>query len=85
MAKAFDTYKSSVELQKFIDVGVPPRHMIIAACKDDCVTNLSQSCKQWFVDMGSDEIMKLQYRQGWAFIGITGAKQMVERVSTEKL
>ena len=30
--------------------------IVIAACKDDCVTNLSEAGKQWFIDMGSEDI-----------------------------
>ena len=40
--RVFDTYKSSDELDKFITLNaIPLGYIIIAACKDDCVTNLS--------------------------------------------
>ena len=44
MAKVFDTYKSSQELEQYIDQ-IPAHSIIVAACKDECVTNLSEKCK----------------------------------------
>ena len=44
-AKVFDTYKSSAELDDFIDQGVPEHYIVVVACKDDCVTNLSNKAK----------------------------------------
>ena len=41
----------------------------MAACKDDCVTKLSEKGKKWFQSMGSKEIAHLEYHQGFAFIG----------------
>ena len=71
-AKVFDTYKSSSEFEAFIDSpNVPAGCILVAACKDDCVTNLSQKAKAWFAKMGSKEIWNLEYRQGFAFIGTT--------------
>jgi len=51
-AKAFDTYQSSVELDRAIEK-IEDNSIVIAACQDDCVTNLSQSGKQLFRSMGS--------------------------------
>ena len=48
---------------------------MVAACKDDCVTNLSENAKKWFADLGSQEIYNLEYRQSFVFIGITGQKE----------
>ena len=58
-AKVFDTYKASDELDEFISKGIPIGRIVVAACKDDCVTSLSDRAKQWFADMGSKEIWKL--------------------------
>ena len=63
----------------FIDLGVPPGNIILAACKDDCVTNLSQKAKLWFQSLGSKEINKLKYRQGFSFIGVSGKEELIER------
>ena len=46
--------------------------IIIAVCKDECHTSLSDYAKDWFKNMGSKEIEKLQYRQGFTFIGRNG-------------
>ena len=76
-AKTFDTYKSSVEFENFIKTPIRNGHIVAAACKDDCVTNLSEKSKAWFREIGSKEIDKLEYRQGFAFIGIYGQKNRV--------
>ena len=42
----FDTYKSSEIFEWFIHgVVIPKGSVVIIACKDDCVTNLSDKCK----------------------------------------
>ena len=71
-AKVFDTHESSQHLDNFIATGVPDGHIVVAACKDECFTNISESAKKWFTDMGSKEINNLKYREGFAFIGING-------------
>ena len=48
LAQAFDTYKTSEELEDFIENDIVVGDIIIAACKDDCVTALSQTCIRWF-------------------------------------
>ena len=53
----------------------------VAVCEDDCVTALSEPCKQWFADMGSKEIWKLTYRNGFAFIGVSGRNECNEKVA----
>ena len=52
-AQAFDTCETGVEFDKFIAEGVPEGRIVVAACKDDCYTHLSNNGKQWFSDMGS--------------------------------
>ena len=69
MSRIFDTYKTSVEFDEFIANFIPEGYIIVAACKDDCVTSLSTKGKQWFASMGSLEIWKLAYRESFAFIG----------------
>lgn len=84
VAKVFDTYKTSEELDQFIHGAAAEGDIVIAACKDDCVTNLSEKGKQWFADMGSTEIWDLGYRCGFAFIGIFGIKEAHERRSLQE-
>ena len=53
-ARAFDTYKSSSALNDFIEKGnISMGHIIVAACKDDCVSKLSNRVDAWFKKMGS--------------------------------
>ena len=54
----FDTYKSSDQFEAFLreQPPIPAGTIVIAACKDDCVTNLSEIGKKWFSSMGSNYI-----------------------------
>lgn len=72
LAKAFDTYKSSDELDGFILSGCSKGYILAAACKDDCFTSLSYEGSKFFGEMGSKFMWKLGYRKGFAFIGISG-------------
>lgn len=57
MAKVFDTYKSSDELDNFIKSNdIPKGYIVAAACKDDCTTNLSKRGISWFETLGSKEL-----------------------------
>ena len=79
----FDTYKSGTVFDDFVGKGLPYGQVVVAACKDDCVTNMSDLGKKFFSAMGSKEIFNLQYRQGWSFIGITGRKESNEKRATK--
>ena len=48
--------------------------MVIAACKDDCYTNLTFKSKDFFRNMGSKEVYNLRYRDAFSFIGTFGNK-----------
>ena len=41
IGRVFDTYKSSKAFEEFIAEPIPDGYIIVAACQDDCVTNLS--------------------------------------------
>ena len=72
-AKVFDTYKSSTLFEEFIaSLDIPTGFIILAACKDECTSNLSDTAKRWFADMGSNHIWNVAYRQSFAFIGFYG-------------
>ena len=73
-AEVFDTYKSSKDLDDFIlNSRISKGRIVVAVCKDDCVTELSRSAKQWFSEnLGSREIWKLKFRHGFALIGVFG-------------
>lgn len=78
-ARAFDTYESSEEFDKFLNTYIPDQYIIVAACKDECTTNLSNEVKYWFSEMGSKMIWSLSYREGFVFIGINGRKESYEK------
>jgi len=44
-ARVFDTYVSSVAFDDFIIESYPDGFIIVAACKDDCITKLSKCAK----------------------------------------
>ena len=52
---------------------------MVAACQDDCAQRMSTKIKQWFKDMGSQQIDNVDYREGFAFIGVLGRKQALEK------
>ena len=58
---------------------IPDGHVIVAACKDDCMYRLSQDVKAWFARMGSKEVWNLEYRQGFSFIGVNGEWDAIEK------
>ena len=66
----------------FIENQLPNNTIVIAACKDECFTKLSNKGKKWFKKLGSNMIYSLQYRCSFAFIGITGENdpQPIEKI-----
>ena len=83
-AGAFDTYKSSAELDAFVKQDVTEGFIVVAACMDDCSTQLSPQAKQWFEKLGSKEISQLEYRQGFAFIGVAGRTEANEQRAVDR-
>ena len=87
-AKVFDTYQSSATFETFISImdvnifNIEEGSIIVAAAKDDCVKSLSAASKKWFMDMGSQAINNVDYRQSFTFMGIYGRKQCHEKVGT---
>ena len=79
MARVFDTYKTSVEFDRFIKNFWPEGYIIIAACKDDFMTELSVEGFAFFEDMGSEQIYHVDYRFSWAFMGVVGRNQFREK------
>lgn len=79
VAKVFDTYATSDQLDTLIENGIPEGRIVIAGCKDDCYTKMSGDAKSWFQKMGSKEIYRLYYRDGFAFIGVNGKEEAIER------
>ena len=80
-SRAFDTYLCSDDFDEFTDNkdnNFTDGVIVAAACMDECVWSLSHQGKQWFADMGSKEIWKLEYRCGFAFVGVIGRKEASE-------
>lgn len=79
-SKVFDTYAKAEGFDYFVgNVEIPGGFIVAAACKDDCASHLSDVGKSWFRFMGSKEIDHLEYRQGFAFVGIFGKEDMTEK------
>ena len=81
-AKVFDTYETSYRLEAVIKE-LPEGYIVAAACKDECVSSMSSKVKNWFEGMGSEKITNLNYREGFAFVGISGRQQMNENKSAD--
>ena len=59
-AKVFDTYESSEDFDEFCqNSGIPDGHIVVAACKEECVINLSEQAMDWFEDLGSTAMRKV--------------------------
>ena len=69
-AKSFDTYEHSRVINAFITNDIPDGWIVCAACKDECIMNLSKKAKDWLVKMGSKEIYQTRQGCGFAFIGV---------------
>ena len=91
--RAFDTYKTSEALDATIEKYEKQDIIVVAACQDDCFTQMSKTARLWLASMGSKHIWKLQYRQSFAFIGKlpvreagewVGKRKFIEALSTEK-
>ena len=83
-AKAFDTYETSLELDKFISNSIPDGRIVVAACKDDCTRRLSEKGFEFLEGLGSQEIRKLTYRDGFALIGTHGKNEVNEMKAEDK-
>ena len=83
-SKAFDLYKSTVSFDDFIRRPLADGNLVIAACKDDISTCLSDEAKTWFAEMGSKDIFKVGYRHSFAFIGTVGETTCLEKSGGHK-
>ena len=63
IAKVFDTYKSDEGLVEFMKTSHIPNGFIVAtACKDECTVGMRFPTRQWFINMGSEEMWNVQWR-----------------------
>ena len=56
VARVFLIGPDSDAFDTFISGDLPEGSIVAAACKDDCIINLSKPGKQWFANMGSQEV-----------------------------
>ena len=65
-------------LESFIGnyIDLQKGNIIVVACKDEFLSNLSPPSKTWLEDMGSSEVHQLEYGRGFALIGIYGRDDM---------
>ena len=85
--EAFDTYKSSESLEKWIvNFDMKQNFIVIAACKDEASMHLSEKVIKWFKELGSKNISELGYRYGFVFVGGTGThkKEANEKISLDQ-
>lgn len=80
-SQTYDTFaskKASEQLAADLAT-IPLGSVIVAAVKDEASKSLTQSAKDFFINMGSKEVSQLGYREGWLFIGIKGTKSHLEK------
>jgi len=81
LAKSYDTFANENASQDMINdlKGVRRGSVIVAAVKDEGSKKLSTEVKAMFGRWGSKEIHSLGHREGWAFIGVKGQENGVEK------
>ena len=62
MARAFDSFNNDHWFDDFVKCELPEGHIVVAACKDECISNMSSEGKKWFEKMGSKEMNNVKYR-----------------------
>lgn len=81
LAKAYDTFgnnDASSDMMKDLK-GLRRGSIVIASVKDEGSRKLSAEVKNIFTKWGSKEISKLGFREGFAFIGVKGQRNGVEK------
>ena len=80
LKKVFDT-ENWQNFDFFIQhFNMPDGSIVVAACKGDCVTNgISEYAKNWFLGLGSKEVVNLRHRKAFAFIGKVGMSYVNEK------
>ena len=67
-ARVFDSHHSGRALRDYVEAAkkLPDGHIVVVACKDDCVSSLPAAAELWLAELGSKEVWKLAWRQGYA-------------------
>ena len=61
-AQVFETHYGVKGFDSFIENDAVEGSIVVAACKDECNSVLSEKSKNWFTAMGSKEIWDLRYK-----------------------
>ena len=56
----------------------------MVACRDECSEKLSHRTKLWFEKLGSKGVWDIRRSFSYAFIGVVGRKDAIEKVATDK-
>jgi len=79
--KGYDTYGdggASSKLERALNK-LPGGSVIAIAVRDEASKRLSRKVKQIISGMGSKEISRLRFREGWAFVGVKGMQLFGEK------
>jgi hypothetical protein len=77
----YDTYGDSKASKRFVkDIKrLPKGAILVIGCKDECSKQLSGAARDAIKALGSEEIVNLRHRQGFAFIGVVGQIKYLEK------
>jgi phosphotransferase system HPr-like phosphotransfer protein len=78
---AYDTYGDAKASGRFVKdfKKLPKGAVIVIGVKDDASKRLSGEAKEVIKSLGSEEILNLGFKQGFAFIGVKGQIKFLEK------
>ena len=82
--RVFDTYDDGDLFDEFLATKLDYGDIVAVACKDECISELTDKAKKWFENLGSNEIWYLAYRESFAFIGVHGKFNAVDKRSKDE-
>lgn len=79
--QSYDTFGDAKASAKFVKdfKKLPKASVIIIGVKDEASKRLSGEAKEVIKALGSEEIVNLGFRQGFAFIGVKGQIKFLEK------
>ena len=81
-ALCFDTYEKTPAWSQWLETDakeIPDGYIVVAAARNDCMYMMGLDGMDFFEELGSQHIELLDYRQAFAFIGIQGRKEPLEK------
>jgi hypothetical protein len=78
---AYDTYGDAKASKRFVKdfKRLPKGSVIVIGVRDEASKRLSGEAKEVIKALGSEEILNLNFRQGFAFIGVKGQVKFLEK------